>query len=169
MHKRSDSLKRTATAAISLVALLSGSAAAAETTGGFTPAAAQEQLGANTFEDRVLRQINKRREAHGRKRVRVVDPCLDRLAEEWAQYLASTGLLVHRDQTGILISCQLSWAGEALARGSTLTPKSTVTAWMRSKAHRAVIMKRRANRAGLGVRYDDQDRAVVVLNFGDAE
>jgi hypothetical protein len=38
---------------------------------------------------------------------------------------------------------------------------------MKSPTHRAVIMKRRGNRVGIGVRYDSDDRAVVVLDAGD--
>lgn len=121
----------------------------------------------NTFEDRVLRQINKRRAARDLPKVRIVSKCLERYAEDWAETIAQTGLLVHRDQSIIVTDCELRWAGETLARGSSLTPASTVKAWMKSSGHRAVIMKRRADRAGIGVRKDAEDRTVVVLNFGD--
>ncbi len=124
-------------------------------------------IGANTYENRILRQINRRREARDRPKVRIVDACLDRYAEEWATALAASGQLVHRDQAMIVATCGLSWAGETLARGFA-TPKATVVAWMHSPAHRAVIMKRRANRAGIGVEYDADGDAFAVLNFGDS-
>lgn len=131
------------------------------------PAVTQARMSNNTFERRVKRQINKRRAARDLPRVRVVSECLDGYAEDWAETIAQTGLMVHRDQTIILADCELSWAGENLARGTDLTPKSTVKAWMNSPDHRAVLLKRRANRAGIGVRKDSEDRTVVVLNFGD--
>lgn len=150
-----------------VVAALSG-AATTHADAGSASVVAATTLNANEFERRVLRQINKKREARQLRRVRVVDECLDAYAEDWAETLATTGVLVHRDQNVIIADCDLTWAGEVLARGTTLTPKETVRAWMDSSTHRAVIMKRRANRAGVGVRYDSEDRVVVVVNFGDA-
>jgi uncharacterized protein YkwD len=140
--------------------------AAADVPGSGTGVAATS-ISNNTFERRVQRQVNKRRAARDLPKVRIVSECLDGYAEDWAETIAQTGLMVHRDQTVILASCELSWAGENLARGTDLTPKSTVKAWMDSPDHRAVLLKRRANRAGIGVRKDGEDRTVVVLNFGD--
>jgi uncharacterized protein YkwD len=101
--------------------------------------------------------------------VRSFDPCIDRFAERWARHLAATGDFEHRDQRRILRRCDLTWAGENLIRGSVLTPAATVRAWLRSPGHRAVLMKPRANRAGIGVRVDGRGRIVGVLNFGDAD
>jgi uncharacterized protein YkwD len=128
---------------------------------------AAAQMSQATFEKRILRQINKRRAAREMRRVRKVSPCLDDFAQDWATYLATTGLFVHRDQQVIIAACELTWAGETLARGSGLTPRETVKAWMKSPTHKAVIMKKRANRAGIGIDQDIEDRTIVVLNFGD--
>ncbi len=42
-----------------------------------------------------------------------------------------------------------------------------VRAWMRSPGHRAVLMKPRANLAGVAIRRDAQGRVVGVVNLGD--
>lgn len=120
------------------------------------------------YETRVVNLVNKKRVAHDLKPVRYFQSCLDRMAERWARHLADTGELVHRDQRRVVRRCDLTWAGETLVRGTALTPAAAVKAWMGSKPHRAVLMKPRANRAGVGVTLDGQGRIVGVLNFGDA-
>ena len=124
------------------------------------------RLAPGAFEKRVLRQVNKRRNAKGMRKLRG-NGCLDGFAEDWAQQIATTGLMVHQDMNVVVLACDMAWAGETLARGSSLTPVKTVKAWMKSDSHRRIIMKRGANRVGIGVRYDSEDRAVVVLDAGD--
>jgi len=120
------------------------------------------------YENRVVVLINKHRKDAHLKPVRYFDGCIDGFSERWARHLAETGDFVHRNQRKILRRCHLTWVGEALARGTLLTPAATVKAWMHSSEHRAVIMKTRANRAGVGVRISPVDGKVyVVLNFGD--
>lgn len=129
--------------------------------------AAEAALDLDAYETQVLREVNQRRRAHGRRPVRRVNTCVDRLSENWAGRLARTGDFVHRDQTVVLDRCHMHWAGEALARGTAMLPAGAVTAWMHSREHRAVLLKRRANRAGIGARLDGQGRVVLVLNFTD--
>ena len=120
------------------------------------------------YENRVVVLINKHRKDAHLKPVRYFDGCIDGFSERWARHLAETGDFVHRNQRKILRRCHLTWVGEALARGTLMTPAATVKAWMHSPEHRAVIMKGRANRAGVGVRISPLDGKVyVVLNFGD--
>lgn len=119
------------------------------------------------YETRVVNLVNKKRVAHDLKPVRYFQSCLDGMAERWARHLADIGELVHRDQRRVLRRCDLTWAGETLVRGTALSPAGAVKAWMASKPHRAVLMKARANRAGVGVKLDNQGRIVGVLNFGD--
>lgn len=121
----------------------------------------------NEFENRIVVRINKARRNAGLKPVRYFDGCTDGFSERWAQHLADTGDFVHRNQRKILRRCDLTWVGEALVRGTGLTPGSAVKAWLNSPEHRAVLMKPRANRAGVGVRIDGQGRVVGVLNFAD--
>lgn len=119
------------------------------------------------FENRVVVKINKHRAHAGLKKVRYFDSCIDGFSERWAEHLVEIGELVHRDQHRILDRCNLTWVGETLVRGTALTPTEAVRAWMHSPEHRAVLMKPRANRAGVGFRIDGQGRVVGVLNFGD--
>jgi uncharacterized protein YkwD len=124
-------------------------------------------LNLTEFENRVVVRVNKARKKAGLKPVRYFDSCTDGFSERWARHLADTGDLVHRDQRKILRRCDLNWVGEALVRGTALTPGGAVRAWLKSPEHRAVLMKPRANRAGIGVRIDGLGRFVGVLNFGD--
>lgn len=124
-------------------------------------------LSLDEYEDRVLVKVNRNRRAAGLRPVRYFQTCVDGFAERWAAHLASTGEFVHRDQRRILDRCNFTWAGETLVRGTALTPAGAVRAWMNSPTHRAVLMKPRANRAGIGVRIDLRGRVVGVLNFGD--
>lgn len=121
------------------------------------------------FENRVAFKINKHRKAAGLKPVRYFGSCIDGYAERWSLHLALTGLFEHRDQTKILDGCDLTWVGETLVRGTGIGPGDVVKAWLHSPEHRAVIMKPRANRAGIGVTIDPQGRYVGVLNFGDVD
>lgn len=148
----------------SLAAPLSASAQRAA-----TPAAASARatLDLGLYETRVLHQVNRRRTAHGLRPVRRVDPCVDRLSDRWAAHLASTLDFLHRDQRVILRRCHMYWAGETLARGTAMTPSGAVVAWMHSPDHRPILLKKRANRGGVGARLDAQGRILLVLNFSD--
>jgi uncharacterized protein YkwD len=119
------------------------------------------------YENRIVDLVNLRRTAAGLRPVRVFNGCIDHLSEGLARNIAATGELVHRDQTQILRRCHLHWVGEALVRGTGLTPSVAVAAWMASPPHRAVLMKARAHDAGVGMALDPEGRLVVVLNFGD--
>jgi uncharacterized protein YkwD len=120
------------------------------------------------FENRVVVEINTARRAHRLKPVRYFDSCIDRFSERWGRHLAGSGLLVHRRQSRILRACHLSWVGEALVRGTGISPAHMVRAWLDSPPHRAILLKRRANHAGVGVVLDRRGRYVGVLNFGDS-
>ena len=121
----------------------------------------------NEFEDRVLIKINKVRARHHLPAVKYFQTCVDGMSEDWDQHIVDTGNLVHRDQMTVINKCNFTWTGECLIRGTGLTPKMSVSLWMHSKDHRAIIMKQRANRAGVAFRVDNQGRLVGVLNFGD--
>lgn len=119
-------------------------------------------------EDRVLVAVNRERVRAGLPRVRFFHGCADALAEAWAVKLAVLGDLVHRDPQVLLDRCGYGWAGETLVSGTGLTPKAAVRAWMSSPSHRAVLMTRRADRAGIGTVRGLDGRLYTVLNFGDA-
>lgn len=121
------------------------------------------------YENRVAYLVNKRRKAHDLRPVRYFQGCLDGVAERWSAHLADIGELVHRNQRRVLRRCDLTWTGETLVRGTRLMPGGAVRAWMNSPPHRAVLLKARANRVGVGTRLDGQGRLVTVLNFGDID
>ncbi len=122
----------------------------------------------NEYENRVVAAVNRARARAGLKQLRVFQSCLDGHAERWAKHLAESGRLAHRNQQRVLSACNLHWTGETLARGAgNLSPREMVRAWMHSPGHRAVLMKRRANLAGVAIRRDAQGRVVGVVNLGD--
>ncbi|MGZ4455258.1 MAG: CAP domain-containing protein [Oryzihumus sp.] len=119
------------------------------------------------FENRVVYRIDRVRAAAGLPQVRWFGSCVDGYAERWDRRLAASGAFRHRDQHEVLRGCGFTWAGEALVRGTGITPRDVVRAWMHSPEHRAVLMKPRANRAGIGITRDAHGRIVGVLNLGD--
>jgi uncharacterized protein YkwD len=120
------------------------------------------------YANRVVARINDARERAGLRKIRVYQTCLHNHSEQWAKHLAQSGRLVHRNQYRVLSACNLHWTGETLARGAGgLSPRAMVRAWMHSPAHRAVLMKPRANLAGVAMRHDAQGRVVGVVNLGD--
>jgi uncharacterized protein YkwD len=121
----------------------------------------------NEYENRVMVKINKIRAKKHLPKVKYFQSCLDRKSEKWAGHLADIGSLVHRDQQSMLKACNLNWTGETLVSGTALAPGDAVKAWMHSKPHRQVIMKKRAARAGVGSRITAAGKIYTVLNFGD--
>jgi uncharacterized protein YkwD len=120
------------------------------------------------YANRIVARINDHRQRAGLRQLRVYQTCLDNHSERWAKHLAQSGRLVHRNQYRVLSACNLHWTGETLARGAGgLSPRAMVRAWMHSPAHRAVLMKPRANLAGVAMRRDAQGRVVGVVNLGD--
>ena len=120
------------------------------------------------YEKRILIKINKIRANRGLRKVKYFQSCVDGYSERWVKHLTEIKDLRHRDQMTIIRDCNFTWAGETLARGTGMTPGATVRAWMNSRSHRDVIMKRRADRAGVGVAKGSDGKHYAVLNFGDA-
>jgi uncharacterized protein YkwD len=75
-------------------------------------------------------------------------PRLARSAERWARHLAQTDVLQHGHAQGEVIEFHT---------GSSPDVDGTVGAWMRSPAHRAVMLARQFHRVGAG-------RAVGTVN-----
>lgn len=123
------------------------------------------ELASGQLEDLVMVEINRVREAHGLRAIRVFDGCTDRLSEKWGARIARTGQFVHRDQGDVIDRCDGSWAGETLVRGEGLTPAQMVQLWMDSPGHREILMSRRAERAGVSVTTDGQGRVIGVVNL----
>lgn len=119
------------------------------------------------FESRILVRINRARSRHDLGRVRVFHACVDSYSERWSRRLKRIDDLVHRDLSRMIDGCHLNWVGETLVSGTGLTPRSAVRAWLNSPPHRAVILKRRARWAGVGVRVNRDGKVYAALNFAD--
>lgn len=128
---------------------------------------ANPTLSLEEFEVQLMKRINEVRTSSGRRKIARVDSCVDRMAETWADRIATTGELVHRDQRRVTRQCDQRWAGEDLIRGEMLTPRTAVEAWLASPAHREILLKRRARLAGVAVARDARGRYVGVLNVSD--
>lgn len=122
----------------------------------------------NEYANRVMAKVNRARAKRDLPKVKLFQSCLDRKANRWAVHLASIDRLVHRDQQKVLKDCHLQWAGECLVSGTGLLPAKAVRLWMHSKEHRPILLKKRADRAGVGVAITLTGKVFVVLNFGDA-
>lgn len=118
------------------------------------------------FAKQVMVEINRERRAAGLHRVKFFDSCVSKLANRWSKRLARSGAFTHRNQSQVLRRCHQAWAGEALIKGTGLTPQMTVRAWMDSPGHRAILLTPRASRAGVAVR-SGKGGMVGVLNFTD--
>lgn len=133
-----------------------------------TTAPASAAVSGEAFEAQVMVEINEARKRFGVAPVRYYDSCVERLATQWGKRIAETGVFAHRDQHQVLRKCDQAWAGENLIRGTDLTPRAIVDAWLNSPSHRAVLLKGRATLAGMAVVIDGQGRQVGVLNVADA-
>lgn len=120
-------------------------------------------LAPSTYEERVQRQVNRRRANHGLRRLRLVS-CADVTAETWSRYLATTDQFFHQSMGTVLDRCDAQYAGETLGRG-TMTPRRLVRLWMQSPGHRAILLSGKPRRIGIGATYDADGRVVVAANF----
>jgi uncharacterized protein YkwD len=128
-----------------------------------TSAATTTMLAADTYEQRVQRQINIRRANHGLALLRFAS-CPDPTAERWSRYLAVNNTFFHQSMTGILDRCDARYAGETLGRGS-MSPNRLVTMWMNYPGHRAILLSPRPRRIGIGASPDLNGGWVVAANF----
>lgn len=117
----------------------------------------------STYERRVKRLINKRRERHNVRSVRFAR-CADGVAERWSSYLASNDLFYHQDMGDVLDRCNAMYAGETLGRGA-ISPRTLVRMWMQSPPHRRVLLNSASRRIGIGAKPDAYGRWVVAANF----
>ena len=167
--RRSGRVSAGLVALAAVLALLGTAGTAQAGTWEAQPDAPAVRAATDAFEDELLAEINAARVANDRRRISGLDTCVDRLAELWGAHLAQTGVLEHRDQNQVLRLCDVTWAGETLVRGTGLTPATMVRAWLDSPDHRAILLSRKARRAGVAVSTDLQGRLVGVLNVVRAD
>lgn len=124
-----------------------------------------DAVASDVLEDALMVEINAARDAHGLRKIWNFDLCTDRLAEEWGQRIARTGVFEHRDQNEVIRKCDNAWAGETLVRGFALTPDVMVDLWLDSPGHREILLSPRARRAGVSVEQDSHGRVIGVVNL----
>ncbi|HVM19815.1 MAG TPA: CAP domain-containing protein [Egibacteraceae bacterium] len=122
---------------------------------GLVPAMPAEALTANQIRDRVYTRINKARQNHGLRALRV-NPTIEAGAQSHARDMARRGSIYHDPNLGAEVNEVLRpvwWYGENV--GWTTTgkgaPKRLHRAFMKSAGHRANILKKGATHMGLGV------------------
>jgi len=149
--------------------MMCGVPAAAEARTWSVPRAASSadpaDLTNSELEDALMVRINQARAANGLRKIWNFDACTDRLAEQWGQRIARTGIFEHRNQGEVIRRCNKSWAGETLVRGSGLSPEEMVELWLDSPGHREILLSPRARRAGVAITNDGQGRTIGVVNL----
>ena len=117
----------------------------------------------DTFESRVIANINREREARGLRKVRG-HSCTDYYAERWGRYLSRNLEFFHQDLDPFFDKCHATYAGETLARGA-VTPKEIVRLWMNSPGHRAILLSKNPRRIGVGAYLDSRGDWLVAADF----
>lgn len=117
----------------------------------------------DTYERRVHRLVNLRRESLGLRGLRR-SACAQGTAERWASHLAVTDAFYHQSMSAVLDACDASYAGETLGRG-TMSPRQLIRMWMQSAGHRAILLTPKARRLGIGASQDADGGFVVAANF----
>ncbi|MHA3724744.1 CAP domain-containing protein [Leucobacter sp. HY1910] len=118
----------------------------------------------------VLSATNKHRQ-NARLQPVFANAELDKIAQDWANYLVRTGNLYHN---GALPSQMNETGGIYVMKGENLAEghrngTEAVTGWMNSDGHRKQIMNSLHNRMGAGVAYRNGTRPVYVQVFGELQ
>ncbi|MEQ6903649.1 CAP domain-containing protein [Nocardioides sp. YIM 152588] len=102
-----------------------------------------------TYADRVHRLVNKKRKAHDRRPLKS-GMRVDAIAQRRAQRMLGEKVFDHFSLGPVLRRTDARWAGEVMAKGP-FTPRQIVRMWMQEPIHRAIVLKRKPNRIGVGV------------------
>ncbi len=133
---------------------------------GSVPSAAPRQAA-------VVRLLNAARAEHGLAPLRH-DPRLTRAAARHSRDMVAHRYFAHESRDGARFSTRIAatgfmrdrprwWVGENLAWGRDrgAAPESVVLAWLRSPAHRGVVLSARYRRVGIGVARGTPDGAAA--------
>ena len=139
--------------------------ASAPTTSSATSAkaAAAPSLSRKVYERRVRKAINARRSDHNLGRLKA-GACADGFADRWGKYLANKDKFYHQDMGKVIKGCDAYYAGETLGRGA-ISPKYLVKLWMKSPAHRQVLLSKHPKRVGVGAFPNSNGEWVVTADF----
>ncbi len=127
----------------------------------FTPASA---VSSTTYENQVITRTNVYRADHHLVAVKS-QSCVDRYAEKQATWMAKHHQLKHQSMGTVLQACNLTGVSENIASGYSSGSK-VVAAWMKSKSHRANILKSKMRYIGVGAVLDKDGVWWVSQVFG---
>jgi uncharacterized protein YkwD len=117
----------------------------------------------------VYQAVNSDRAANGLPAL-TWSPKLANLAQGWAQQMAGTGTLYHRDLSALVGRGDFSayWTmGENILVGpGNMTPAQMEAMWMGSPDHRSKILSGNFNVVGAGAVHGPDGRLWAVLDFG---
>lgn len=133
------------------------------TLAGIAPAAA---VSSKTYEKQVISATNEFRKSHHLKSVKS-QSCVDRWAEDQAQWMASTGTFAHREgrMRQILRDCKLTMVSENIALNFRSGTKA-VTGWKNSAGHRKNMMASKMRYIGVGAVKGSDGQWYVSQVFG---
>jgi uncharacterized protein YkwD len=148
---------------------------------GYSPVRTLTVQGPNPTETNIINLVNKQRTTRGLRPVRVRYD-LTRAARVHSRDMARRNRLTHRSGNGDSTGRRLRrygytsngyryWSvGEDIAWGrygtQDATPETIVRRWMRSSAHRKIILKRVFRDAGVGVAKSGSGRRYFTLDMG---
>ncbi|MCJ7437873.1 MAG: CAP domain-containing protein [Acidimicrobiia bacterium] len=93
-----------------------------------------------------------------------MNDALTNLAAGWAQHLATTGVLAHRDLNGV---GGWTYLGETIVQGSCgISDDAVVNLWMNSPPHRDTMLSPVYTSAGVARACAADGREWVVADFG---
>jgi uncharacterized protein YkwD len=137
--------------------------------GALSAATAQEQAQSITGRRAVLKElarINKARESHGLRALRLSRCLTKQVAQPWSRHMASSGSFAHQEMSTLQSTCpRFGWAGENIAYGYINVP-TVMRAWMHSEGHRANLLRPQFTHVGLGIKKDSAGRKYWVQDFG---
>ena len=122
-----------------------------------------QAIAPETYEGQVHELINRERARRGLRKLRF-HGCTDSFAEQWSQHLVATSSFYHQPIRPILDQCRARYASEAIGWG-TWTPRTMVTAWMKSSGHRRLLLSKKPRRFGVGAVLSPEGHWVVTANF----
>jgi uncharacterized protein YkwD len=131
----------------------------------FVPSAAPA---AASPESSMVRKLNEIRISHGLGALKR-SPSLHHSSSHYARFLMAKDLFEH--QARIAVASRFEWAGENLELhwGWSPRPRYTVSRWMNSPEHRAVILSNEWRWVGVGRsrgRFDSGTATIWVAHFG---
>lgn len=132
-----------------------------------TPVAASASTASGRYESQVIKHTNAARAHHDLKLLKK-RACIDRYAERQARRMRSSQKMVHQSLGPIMKRCGLKSVGENIAYGYP-SGKKVTAAWMKSKPHRANILKKGYRLIGVGAVQDKDGIWWVSQVFGTAK